>query len=126
MKVIDLLNKIANGEKVPKKIKYGHYVYWYDIKSKDYKNAEVEYTQYLISCKYHSTDFLNDEIEIIEDTQIEDKKIEKISILNTDYYMNECYYETLSKAEITSDIQILKYKLNEIIDRLNDEFKESN
>ncbi len=67
MKVIDLLTKMANGE-VPEKIKYESYIYWYDKDLKDYKNAQVEYRSYLINCKYHNTDFLNDEVEVIEDT----------------------------------------------------------
>ena len=54
IKVIDLLNKIANGEEIPEKIKY-----------------ELKINTYL-HCHY-VPECLNDEVEIIE----EDKKIEK-------------------------------------------------
>ena len=36
IRVIDLLNKIANGEDVPKKIKYDEYIYNYSKECKDY------------------------------------------------------------------------------------------
>ena len=54
MKVIDVLNRIANGEEIPEKIKY-----------------ELKINTYL-HCHY-VPECLNDEVEIIE----EDKKIEK-------------------------------------------------
>ena len=54
MTVIQLLNKIANGEEIPEKIKY-----------------ELKINTYL-HCHY-VPECLNDEVEIIE----EDKKIEK-------------------------------------------------
>ena len=78
MKVIDLLNKIANGEEVPKKIKYqfktfelsDNEVYLRTDKVKDYDYGWKTLLQYILECD------LNDEVEIIE----EDKKIEKISV----------------------------------------------
>ena len=110
MKVIDLLNKIANGE-----IYIGtHFVY---------RDNELIFTgSCLENIKEKSAiamfglDNLNDEVEIIE----EDKKIERLKDINTDYYSKELYYENLSKEEITLDIQTLKHKVNEIIDYLEE------
>ena len=64
MKIIDLLNKIANGEEVPKKIKwnYGEYSYVNDT-CKNYANDYEDFMSVVDgSC-------LNDEIEIIEEQQ---------------------------------------------------------
>lgn len=69
MKIISLLNKIANGEEVPKKIKYDNLVYEYD-EQYDYKN-ELQINYYSVD---NGTDFfnnvfcysLNDEVEILE------------------------------------------------------------
>ena len=88
MKIIDLLNKIANGEEVPKKIKYKNKIYeWkeYDVcygkivtkkgwvKELGYVAEENRTYFYLKHC-YQD---LNDEVEILE----EEKKIpEKIDI----------------------------------------------
>ena len=117
MKVIDLLVRIANGEEVPKKIKWNNRKYRY---IKDYNDYSYDNAYCLFSDDIQKNkgilEHLNDEVEIIE----EDKKIEKLKDLNTDYYVKECFYETLSKEEVTLDIQTLKHKLNEIIDKLNE------
>lgn len=94
MKVIDLYNKIANGEEVPEKIKVDDKYYYYD---------ETDYAEFY---RYRTileddvlTDYvnLNDEVEIIE----EDKKIEKI-----DYNRN-------------TNFRNIADKINEIIDEVN-------
>jgi predicted transcriptional regulator len=62
MKVIDLLNKIANGEEVPKKIKWGIDEWQYNNgASKNYFNDYED----LFSVIDGSN--LNDKVEIIED-----------------------------------------------------------
>ena len=100
MKVIDLLNKIANGEEVPEKIKYNNekYKYYKDI---DYRD---ERGNYLLSGEPICIAFLNDEVEIIEE---EKKILKKISLSS---YHNS-----------TDDIKekVLINKINEIIDYLN-------
>ena len=75
MKVIDLLNKIANGEEVPKKIKYKSFILE-RTKSSEVKRLYVD-EQGMFFPECYSFD-LNDEVEIIE----EDKKIEKLNIYN--------------------------------------------
>jgi len=97
MKIIDLLNKIANGEEVPKKIKYNDKIYI--AKGNvienfvDYCSDEDEW------CFNHYVRYenLNDEVEIIEDN----KKIEKLNIDDIDYFT-------------------MNNKINEIIDILNE------
>ena len=76
MKIIDLLNKIANGE-VPKKIKVDNrFIYIHD--GIDYKSHDGKYLfdSYLET----TTEDMNIEIEIIEDTLKKDKKIEPFVI----------------------------------------------
>ncbi len=119
MKVIDLLVKIANGE-VKQNTKFR--ITWNGI-CRDFYYDDEEPNE--LNClKNISDDYplqdeisLNDEVEIIG----EDKKLEKINALNTDYYRKNCCYESLTKEEITLDIQTLKNKFNEIIDKLNEE-----
>lgn len=76
MKVIDLLNKIANGEEVPKKIRIEHWCY--EFEWKDYAGNYVDENENidLMSALSCDKEELNYGIKIIE----EDKKIEKIDI----------------------------------------------
>ena len=101
MKVIDLLNKIANEEEeVPKKIKWGEFILvWEELGFHDYKFLETG-NHFLY--QGFATSVLNDEVEVIE----EDKKIEKIGIIY--------YDETPTNA-------ILHKKIDEIIDYINKE-----
>lgn len=68
MKIIDLLNKKANGEETPKKFKYDDLLFEED-KYGMYKDNEGSY---LISSICYDLSNLNDVIEIIEDMQIEE------------------------------------------------------
>ena len=111
MKVIDLLNKIANGEEVPKKIRYGSANYKYDVydyfqEDKDNGDAPLSYW-----IDFDKKD-LNDEVEIIEDTPKKDKKIKKIG-------KDKIYNNSIVENEF-----ILQTKIDEIIDRLNGEDNE--
>jgi hypothetical protein len=118
MKVIDLLNKIANGEKMPKKIIFRGYEYWYEENMEDYKNAQTEYSDYIIGSKFHHTNWLNDEIEIIE----EDKKIEKLDIRQEKNIKNNwkwVIYGEEHKYCISTPQKIIGDKINELIDEVN-------
>ena len=122
MKIIDLLNKIANGEEVPKKIKYEDTIFDYTKRNREglryladeYSNYE-DNDNYLRTHLFWHIENLNDEVEIIE----EDKGIEKIPAFVT-------------KVGIVDDGNIEKYthvlfeqqeelylKLNELIDKVN-------
>lgn len=67
MKVIDLLNRIANNEEVPKKIKFDNIIFEYDG---DYYSSETN--TLLEGYCYLTTSVLNAEVEIIE----EDKEVD--------------------------------------------------
>ena len=106
MKVIELLTKIANGEEVPKKIRFDDMI-WNKIcgEKNIYYINEYDSDLFVYFFRKNITFDLNDEIEIIE----EDKKIEK---LNT-------------KDVFACDDNIRVYfaftwsKINEIIDYIN-------
>lgn len=106
MKIIDLLNKIANGEEVPKKIKWQGQIYEYsNFERFYYQNGFSMYRDF-----YTEGNCLNDEIEIIEAP----KKIEKM----------ECDVESWF-SPTQADIEIIK-KVNEIIDEINNLKEEKN
>ena len=102
MKIIDLLNKIANGEDVPKIIKYNDYIYTAKGNAienfVDYCSEEDEW------CFNHYVRYknLNDEVEILEEKKIPEK-------LDTLTYVNR---NTISVWNEHRD------KINEIIDYL--------
>ena len=114
IRVIDLLNKIANGEEVPKNIKVDDKYYKWCNSMKDYE--EENSYKYLV--EELETEELNDEVEIIE----EDKKIKKILTYTTpddedfayedgDKPHNVCIYSPIENLFIK--------KINEIIDEIN-------
>ena len=111
IKVIDLFNKMAKGEEVPKKFKYDDHIYYLQYCSGfDYCYRCDEIDDIFESS--FTFEMLNDEIEIIEDAPKEEsetpEKIEEREI------------------EITMSIgeQVCANKINEIIDYL--ESKENN
>lgn len=91
MKVIDLLNKIANNEEKPKIIKIGTQVWHYNYDLDDYMSNNSGY--YLMN-HYNMLKCLNYEVEIIG----KEKKIP----------------EKLNEELASSDDML--YKINEIID----------
>lgn len=118
IKIIDLLVKIANGEEVPKKIAYNSVILEYNEESKDhYRYYGKSLFEYGFA---HYNDFLNDEVEIIE----EPKKI-KYPILHKtapsettgDKMPNwrnliDCNFEYLNKTicQLIDEINNLKEK----------------
>lgn len=103
MKVIDLLNKIAKGEEVPKKIAYTpldgcRYILNYDPFKKDYYDGQ----DYLMNSPYDIIHYLNDEVEIIE----EDKEIEDI--------------QELKNRKFTRNQKQIADKINEIVIAVNE------
>lgn len=101
MKVIDLINMIANGEKVPLIKDKGKILHWNKEKDR-FEDKDGMNTLY-------EMDFseLNDEVEVIE----EDKKIEKIPKKDKN---GDIYLYSNEALEIID-------KLNEIIDYINKE-----
>lgn len=144
MKVIDLLVKKANGEKMPKKIKYVNGIYELHERFNNvynYKNREGKYfeDEWLLS------NILNHEVEIIEDTpkeiyfdeediKAEKEEMKKLSIEKKDNFYD--YYKEDKKIEkldyifdienptykenwLMCCIEANKNKINEIIELLN-------
>ena len=107
MKVIDLLNKIANGEEAPKKIKYNNETFTIREEKDDYVSEKNLFTD-----RYSLLD-LNEEVEIIE----EDKKIKQITIDDEIIHENT----VLTDIGLQRNLIKLTIKINEIIDYLNKE-----
>lgn len=76
MKIIDLLNKIANGEKVPKTILFWDKEYKLDDEYKCYmhKISEDIFDDLMNNNNDELDEFLNDTVEIIEDNDWEELK----------------------------------------------------
>lgn len=124
MKIIDLLNKIANGEEIPKKIRAHYRVFEKYLNHNAYLNTEDEenykYLTDLPRLFDDDRDWLNDEVEIIE----EEKKIpEKLGYFDLTKDKNE-------KDENGNDLELhytgvadtfddVYEKINEIIDCLD-------
>ena len=124
IKVIELLNKIANGEDLPKRIKIQDYVFEL---SKDYEhyyyNEDVEIT-HLIN---HNFSNLNDEVEILEDNTEEIEELDKQKAKNeiwtyTDANINKSNLYCLS---LYTEHHIVP-KINELVKAVNKLRKENN
>lgn len=142
MKVIELLNKIANGE-APKTILYSNETYWYDARENNYyryfaRDLDDEDIEYLFY-GYNILDMLEDEIVIIKDEPRdievcgslftrseynrlagikEDKKIEKLESYISCGWNGTC--KDLKREDLFSDLKKIGNKINEIIDYIND------
>ena len=127
MKIIELLNRIANNEGIPKKIKWEDTIYSYSDYDKDYLEypfSEEEY-QGLFNMKDSIlTQYLNEEVEVVEEEQ-EDKKIRKIKTEYSPDIEEEIFYVDGNKPNhcILGDngTKLIINKINEIIDKINKE-----
>ena len=114
MKIIELLNKIANGEEVPKKIKWGEFeLEWEELGYHDYKFLG---TGNHLLFQGFATSVLNDEVEIIEEKKIPEKLDIKIQNETTGnaYITNE----QGTKCYLTKHSKIIAERLNQVIDYL--------
>jgi len=117
VKVIDLLNKIANGEEVPKKIKVGMFELTLSDDGKHYTGETLTILNNIYGM--HS---LNDEIEIIEeDNPIEELLIEQ-DCPSSNYYIRN---EFGTKCGLTKHSKMIAEKVNEIAREVNKLKKES-
>ena len=116
MKIIDLLNKIANGEEVPKKIKYYFREFEFIGGAYEDKISGKDLCHYDYSCMV----FLNDEVEIIEEKK--EKKIpDKLDYCEENTFMEQKETTYLSQKErilLDSNFKELGKKINSIIDYL--------
>ena len=101
MKIIDLLNKINNGEGVPEKIKFNGIVFEYDKRQQEYnyKNdgGYYETLLYRVMTTHFIRSLLRTEVEVIE----ENKEIEELN--DNDIY----------------DYNHLQLKINELVRAVN-------
>ena len=112
MKIIDLLNKIANGEEVPDKIRFEGNVF----EKQDETNFYC--TSFGIFEEAFVLEDLNKEVEIIE----EDKKIEKLP-----YYSLKKIQKAENKEEhykrrielLEKRVEDYHNKINELINKVN-------
>ena len=107
MKVIELLNKIANDGKKPK-IKFNNSIYEYHDKEHGYCRYYHDNIYICLNTEYYWFDILNEEVEIIEESQ-EHKIPEKLDQTLNRLDMNEDYYRYIMEN---------RFKINEIIDYL--------
>jgi len=111
MKVIDLLNKIANGEEIPKKIRIDHWCYKFEWDETAGNYFDEKQNIDLMSCLSMDKEELNYEIHELE----EDKKIEHINKL---YDITKFYKDYLEPAKLLKDICDKQYELIDEVNKL--------
>ena len=125
MKVIDLLNKIANGEEIPNKIKYDNMTFHIDEYEKYYVSDEGALFEYIF-VSLNDYDALMTEVEIIEDIPISKLYVnnELQYNLEKEHKIPEKLCQTLNRNDIGEDyyryITENRFKINEIIDYLEE------
>lgn len=105
MKIIDILNMIANGEEVPKKVKVGYYYYEYEENGEYINTENTEDYLFDFDSYYPLKQCLNEEVEIIEEPKKIEKLIEPIKL--GDIHENLISINKVAK------------KINELIDEIN-------
>lgn len=129
--IIQLLNKIANGEEVPTKIKYEGDILKYDKIIQDYigvsKTGSGSFFNYLF-VNHQTSFFINNKVEIIED---EDKDTNIQDIEELEFYEYEdskprirTHKNTINNMRII-DVTLAK-KINDLIKSVKKLDKEIN
>lgn len=111
IKIIDLFNKKANNEKMPKKFKYKNYIFELDDVN-EYtidKEKQVAFTE-LIQFNLNN---LNDEIEILEDNTEEIDELNAYKLMESPYMAN-----LLKEQRYDKFMELLKQSEVEIADKL--------
>lgn len=106
IKIIDLLNKIANDEEVPEKIMYDTCLYTCDKITRTYYDEEDR-----TLWESYNFKILNDEVEILNEAK--EDKIQKIYHCETSLTQNEV------EIFITENLNQMVDKINELIDEIN-------
>lgn len=106
IKIIDLLNKIANDEEVPEKIMYDTCLYTCDKITRTYYDEEDR-----TLWESYNFKILNDEVEILNEAK--EDKIQKIYHCETSLTQNEV------KIFMTENLNQMVDKINELIDEIN-------
>lgn len=111
MKIIDLLNKIAKGEEMPGRIKYGDYIYVYSFTQKDYYSSELNDMLIEYILRSTLTLNLNEQVEILE--EVEDKEYEDITEMKIEYDDDDMGID--GKYLLTNHSEIYADKINALI-----------
>lgn len=106
IRIIDLLNKIAKGEEVPKKIKYCKVSFEYNISEDDYFNKKYGFG---LLDKINLFKNLTEEVEIIE----EEKEIEKLN-----YKVEQLDKPSHNESLLMNMIRENKEAINKLIEEL--------
>lgn len=114
MKIIELLNKIANNEEVPKKIKVSCYEFEWREGGRYYANTIKGNYQTLLQDWLNNANKLNSEVEIIEDE-------EEIDIQSIEHEDVEIVQEILGKCDLWKGneeyiLKVIKENNNRIVD----------
>lgn len=116
IKVIDLLNMIAKGEEVPRRIKYLGYEYCL-FDSNSYSYIRNDKTRFFSTIMFKE---LNNEVIVIEDKP---KEIEKIGM-----HFSFGYIDTDNRklvfSELDKNLNLFGNKIDEIIDKVNEMSKD--
>ena len=124
MKIIELLNKIANNEEVPKKIKVSCYEFEWREGGRYYANITKGNYQSLLQDWLNNANKLNSEVEIIEDEEeIDIQSIEEVNHYNIvsaikgkteENIDNELKLNSLAINKLTKAVKQLDKKVNSI------------
>ena len=105
--IYELLGLIKDG-KAPEKIKYNDIVLEYEEETKDYHEY---YGKGLFEYKFATcNDFLNDEVEILEETNKIDNSMPK--------HLSNEFIQQIDKCITHQDIKCIAHKVNEVINYL--------
>ena len=108
IRVIDLLNKIANSEEVPSKIEYRNKIFVYDKDNQCYIVENYnEYDDLLMSLSNHKGTDLNYEVEILEEPKGIPEKLKR-----------EIYTDNVVEISREPSTKQITDKINEILDYL--------
>jgi hypothetical protein len=119
MKIIEIINKIANGEETPKKIRYDSVVMQYNEDMKDYEKYYGDlFFRYLGRC-FVLPGRLNDEVEILDDE--EDKDIPLIP----DDELWKIENNDATNYRLNYNFKVLKEKINQVAEEFNEYRKEN-
>lgn len=119
MKVIDLLNKIADVEEVPEKIKFEKTIFIYDKGRKDYIHKIDDWASETLLFKVMDCHFIKEileaEVELIEEDTIDIESIEKIEneVMRDDWrYYVPLFFNKIN--EIVPAVKQLNRELKEL------------
>lgn len=110
IKIIDLLNKIANDEEVPEKIKINNVIYEYRGYMYCTENANYQDIEDYLFGKWNFN-ILNDEAEIIEEPKkIEYEQIEELTCNEFDFEKKTINSLIKNQRKLIDEINNLKEK----------------